>query len=173
MAMRMLEAGGLPLFTDSLRAADQSNPNGYYEHELVKTLDSGDSRWLTDARGKGLKVVSFLLTHLPETFDYRVIFMNRHLDEIIASQNAMLVARGEANTVDDSRLKAAYTQHLEQVERFVARRGCFSMLTMDYGDVVEQPARAAAQINTFLGGQLDATRMLTVADPALYRNRRT
>jgi hypothetical protein len=172
MAMRMLEAGGLPLFTDSVRTADQSNPNGYYEHELVKTLDSGDSRWLAGARGKGVKVVSSLLTYLPDTFDYRVIFMTRHLDEIIASQNAMLEARGDASTVDDNSLKAAYRQHLEQVERFVARRRCFSMLTVDYGDVVERPASAALRINAFLGGQLDVTRMRAVANPALYRNRR-
>ena len=44
MAMRMLEAGGLPLVTDGLRTADDSNPNGYYEFEPVKELDKpGDT----------------------------------------------------------------------------------------------------------------------------------
>src|ERR1700704_756589 len=96
MAMKMLQAGGLPLLTDDARPADDSNPDGYFEFELVKQLDkSGDLAWLRNARGKGVKVISWLVTWLPESYDYRVIFMQRDLEEVVASQNAMLLQRGE------------------------------------------------------------------------------
>src|SRR5829696_2465105 len=86
MTMKMLEAGGLPVITDGLRTADESNPNGYYELEDVKTLSAeGDGAWLAGARGKAVKVISFLLTYLPESYDYQVIFMRRDLNEIVAS----------------------------------------------------------------------------------------
>ena len=96
MAMRMLEAGGVPILTDGVRTADDSNPRGYYEFEPVKGLDKpGDHTWLTGARGKAVKVISFLLKDLPDDNFYQVIFMRRHLDEVIDSQNKMLDRRGE------------------------------------------------------------------------------
>ena len=174
MTMRMLDLGGLPVVTDGVRGADLSNPGGYYEFERVKELDKGgDSSWLRDARGKAVKIISLLLTYLPESYDYQVIFIRRDLDEILASQNKMLEARGEAPGAEDSRLKARYVEHLAQVERFMARRSCFSTLMLQYADLVGSPSEEAARINTFLGGNLDATKMAAVADRALYRNRRT
>jgi hypothetical protein len=160
MAMKMLEAGGMPVLVDGLRKPDVSNPNGYYEFEPVKELDKGgDVQWLADARGRAVKIISFLLTYLPETYEYRVIFMRRDLHEAVASQNTMLAQRGESRDgVDD--------------ERILASRSCFSTLTIAYEDVVQNPSLAAHRMNEFLGGTLDVVKMAAVADPALYRNRR-
>jgi hypothetical protein len=174
MAMRMLDVGGLPVMTDGIRHADVSNPNGYYELERVKTLEGhGDARWLADARGKAVKIISFLLTWLPETYDYRVVFMDRRLDEVLASQDAMLRHRGEAAAIDAARdARALYEEHLRQVDRFLSRRSCFSVLRLDYAQVVTRPGDAAARLADFVKVPLDVARMTAVADPALYRNRR-
>ena len=45
MLMKMLDAGGLPLVTDSLRVADEDNPKGYYEFERVKDLAAEERDW--------------------------------------------------------------------------------------------------------------------------------
>lgn len=173
MAMRMLEAGGVPVLVDSIRPADTSNPNGYYELERVKALDKpGDQSWLEGARGRAVKIISFLLTYLPERYDYQVIFMRRDLDEIVASQNTMLERRGEEKGAADERLKALYAEHLQQVERFLSRRDCFASLDVEYRTVLTSPLDEARRIEAFLGGRLDLDRMAAVADPALYRNRR-
>jgi hypothetical protein len=173
MAMKMLEAGGVPIVTDGLRGADVSNPNGYYEFEPVKTLTSDpDAPWLAGARGKAVKIISFLLTYLPETYDYRVVFMRRDLREIVASQNAMLDTRGEARGAADEQMLQNYEAHLAQVERFLARRDCFATLMLEYREVLASPREQAARVNAFLGGRLDVDRMAGVAEPALYRNRR-
>ncbi len=172
MAMGMLEAGGLAIVTDGLRAADASNPKGYYEFERVKDLDkSGDHAWLADARGKAVKIISFLLTHLPESYDYQVIFMQRDLDEVLASQNTMLASRGEAGGADDTRMRALYEEHLAQVERFMKNRSCFSTLNVPYAHVVAEPRAEAARISAFVGGRLDVEKMAAVADRSLYRIR--
>lgn len=173
MAMRMLEAGGLPVLTDGVRHADSSNPKGYFEFEQVKELDKpGEHAWLAGARGKAVKIISFLLTHLPERYDYQVIFMRRDLDEILASQNAMLDDRGEARGADDERLKALYVEHLAQVERFLSRRACFTTLDLPYAGVIADPRAQAERVSGFLGGRLDVEQMAAVADRSLYRNRR-
>jgi hypothetical protein len=174
MAMKMLEAGGLPVLVDGRRTADGSNPNGYYEFERVKELDkAGDTAWLAEARGKAVKIISLLVTYLPESYDYQVIFMRRNLDEIIASQNAMLDSRQEGRGVADERTRELYETHLRQVDRFLAQRACFSTLSVDYGKVLADPRGPALQINAFLDGALDVERMVAVAEPKLYRNRFT
>ena len=172
MAMKMLDAGGMPLVTDGVRGADASNPNGYYEFEPVKALERGDVAWLADARGKAVKIVSLLLTYLPETYDYQVLFMRRPLGQIIDSQHAMLDARGAGRGTDEVRTEAIYKEHLIQVERFLSRRRCFSTLTIDYTQVIDEPLAEAVRIKAFLGRDLDVERMAAVADPALHRNRR-
>ena len=69
-------------------------------------------------------------------------------------------------------MRAHYEQHLEQVERFLARRSCFSTLMIDYAGVLSTPRDAASRVAAFLGGHLDVERMAAVAEPSLYRQRR-
>jgi hypothetical protein len=172
MAMKMLEAGGCPIVTDGRRRADPGNPNGYYEDERVKGLDrEGNVAWLRDVRGKAVKIISFLLTYLPESYDYQVVFMRRDLDEIIASQNQLLDARGEARGPADGRMRALYEQHLLEVERFLSTRRCFSSLMVSYAEVLASPRVQAERLNQFVGGRLAVDRMMAVAEPALYRSR--
>lgn len=174
MAMKMLHAGGLEVVTDGLRQADESNPKGYFELEAVKELDKeGSTTWLHDARGKAVKIISFLLTFLPEEHDYRVVFMQRDLHEVLASQNKMLVQRAErpGTPEEDERMRRHYEKHLAKVHRFLASRRCFTVLPVNYRRALEHPRDEAGRINEFLGGGLDIDKMAAVGDPALYRNR--
>ena len=61
MMMKMLAAGGLPIFQDGLRQADADNPKGYYEAEKVKNL-AQDASWLPMAAGHAIKIISSLVT---------------------------------------------------------------------------------------------------------------
>jgi hypothetical protein len=173
MAMRMLEAGGVEILTDRVRTADALNPHGYFELEAVKALDkNGDAGWLAEARGKGVKIVSHLITWLPETHDYQVIFMERPLEEIVASQHQMLDERGHAaDATDTGGTIAAYEKHLAQTLRFLTGRRCFSVLRLRYEDAVQQPREAAGRIAAFLGRRMDIDAMSAVVDPALHRHR--
>ena len=173
MMMKMLGAGGMPLVTDDVRQADEQNPRGYFELEAVKELDKGgDTSWLRGARGRAVKVISFLVTWLPETYDYRVIFMERNIDEVVASQNAMLRHRGHApETTDAERAKIFFKDHLERTHRFLRQRRCFRTLTVHYVEAVEHPSDIARQVASFLDAGLDVGEMAAVVDRALYRNR--
>lgn len=172
MTMKMLAEGGIALLTDGVRAADDSNPEGYYEFEKVKELEkAGNLSWLNLARGKAVKIISFLLPHLPETLDYRVLFMHRDLHEVIASQNKMLVKRGEPTGADDDRMVTLFADHLKKVKQVIAARPCFDVIDIDYRDVLDQPSQQATRMNDFLGGGLDVERMAAAVDQRLYRNR--
>jgi len=173
MAMKMLQAGGLPLLTDDARPSDVGNPGGCFEFAPVKQLDkNGDLRWLRLARGKGVKVTSWLVTRLPEIYDYQVIFMQRDLDEVIASQNAMLLQRGEPRGIDDpDSMREIYSRHLDQVHRFLEERNCFTTLRVDYAEVFERPSVEAKRLARFLHRRLDIECMAAAVDLRFYRNR--
>jgi hypothetical protein len=91
--MQMLDNGGIPVVTDNIRTADTDNPRGYYEYEQVKKIRE-DAAWVPATRGKAFKMVSQLLYDLPAQEQYHVIFMERDLDEMLASQEKMLQRLG-------------------------------------------------------------------------------
>ena len=173
MLMGMLSAGGVPLVVDGIRTADDDNPKGYYELEQVKTLDKpSDKSWLGDARGKGLKIISFLLQDLPEAFDYKIIFLKRSLPEVLASQQKMLERRGEpAGDVGNEEMARMFASHLTKIEKLLARRSNCDVLYVEHRDAIRDPASVADSINEFLGGQLNTEAMASVVDGQLYRNR--
>ena len=172
MMMKMLEAGGIEPLTDNLRTADDDNPKGYYEFERVKQLDKGDKDWLPLAEGKVVKVISALLSHLPDTHTYRIIFMRRALAEILASQKRMLVRRGEpTDLVSDEELTEMYEKHLGHVTAWIRGHDNVSVSYVNYNELLSGPRRFAVQVNEFLGGTLDVERMVEIVDPSLYRQR--
>ncbi|RMF23158.1 MAG: sulfotransferase family protein [Deltaproteobacteria bacterium] len=170
MMMRMLEAGGLAPLTDGVRRADEDNPRGYYEFEPVKRL-ADDASWLGDARGKAVKIISALLKHLPPGLEYRVILMNRRIDEVLASQRAMLERRGRPAGEDDDRMRELFERHLADVRARLSARADTRVLEVDYAQTVADPGATAARVNEFLGGGLDEAAMAAAVDPALYRQR--
>jgi broad-specificity NMP kinase len=172
MMMKMLEAGGIEPLTDHVREADKDNPKGYYEFERVKQLEH-DKAWVADAQGKVVKVISALLKHLPDDYTYRVIFMRRKIEEILASQRKMLIRRGEdPDKVDDVKMAQLFERHLKQVQNWMAEQPNVEVIEVSFNETVQDPMTQAEQVDEFLGGGLDIERMVNVVDPALYRQRR-
>jgi hypothetical protein len=171
MAMKMLEAGGMKIVTDGVRTADEDNPKGYYEFEPVKDLHKADDHsWLKGARGKVVKIISYLLKSLPDTNNYKVLFMNRDLREIVASQNKMLVRRGESSETSDERMIELFEKDLNDA-RFFLRRRQFDVMELHYRETLETPRVLARKIVEFIGEPLDVEKMAGVVDMQLYRNR--
>lgn len=172
LMMRMLESGGIPPVTDRIRAADEDNPKGYYEFERVKALDKGDTAWVPEARGRAVKVISALLRHLPPTEEYRVLFMRRRIEEVLASQKEMLKRRGErTDLATDAELAELFQRHVRHVEGWAAAQPHAAWLTVDYNALVADPGPIVERIDRFLGGGLDTAAMLGAIDRSLYRQR--
>lgn len=172
MMMQMLAAGGMDPVTDGLRSPDKDNPEGYLEYQPVKDLEHAtDKRWLHDARGRAVKIIAFLLEHLPGTHNYKVIFMNRKLDEILVSQSRMLSRLGETDDIDDARMRQLYIDHLARARTMLSHRPQFEVHHVRYPEVIEDPRGNAREVSRFLGRGLDLEAMAAVVRPELYRNR--
>lgn len=170
LMMQMLENGGLGVVTDDVRAADVDNPRGYYELERVKKIKQ-DASWLAETRGSAFKMVSQLLYDLPPNERYRIIFMERHMDETLLSQEAMLKRLGR-DTVPRDEMKRSYTLHLERLHEWLRRQPHIEILRVSYNELVEKPEAEARRVGEFLGGKLDVKGMARAVDTSLYRNRR-
>jgi len=172
MIMQMLAAGGMALLTDGIRRADEDNPRGYFEFEKAKAIKR-DVSWLKEAQGKAVKLVYPLLYHLPSNETYQVIFMERYMDEILASQRMML-ARSEKKAKDrkNQDLKRVFETEMARATSWLKRQQNLSLNYVPYRDVVENPMEWAGRINRFLGGNLNRQNMAAVVDKQLYRQRR-
>ena len=192
MMMQMLEAAGLAIHSDGRRAADIDNPNGYLELEATKRLKT-DAAFLAQACGRVVKVVAPLLPHLPAQYEYRVIFMERAIEEILASQSAMLVRAGregesEAESLS-TQLAEAFRQVSKNVKAWLDGSGNVMTCFVEHRSVLASPLEASRETLRFLheseGREGDfglagdssmdreemALRMAAVVDPALYRQR--
>jgi hypothetical protein len=170
LMMQLLGAGGIDIVTDNQRVADTDNPRGYCEFERVKTLKA-DATWLPDIRGKVVKMVSQLLYDLPATERYKVIFMERDLDEVLSSQEKMLVRLGR-EAAPREQMTRAFTLHLTKLWNWVAEQKHLDVLRVRYADVVAHPQEEASRVSGFLGGRLNVDAAVRAIDPSLYRNRK-
>jgi hypothetical protein len=172
MMMRMLDVGGVPALTDNIRRADEDNPRGYYEFEPVKQTKQ-DSTWLADADGKVVKLVYRLLYDLPADHQYRVVFMRRNLNEVIASQNTMLERQGKSGgSLSDDKLLGLFDTELQKVYDWLGAQPNFRVLYVNYNEVLRNAGPTVQALNEFLDGTLDTAAMLRVVEPSLYRQRK-
>jgi hypothetical protein len=173
MMMKMLEAGGLPVVTDNIRTADEDNPKGYYELEAVKRTKQ-DPTWREAAAGKTVKLIAQLLYDLPldGAYRYKVVFMRRNLDEMLASQKKMLERRGEPDDTPDGDMKEMFVQHLEEVELWLRGIPHMDVLFVNYNRMVAEPDSQLDRVARFLDAGVDVAAMKSVIDPELYRQRR-
>ena len=174
LMMQLLGAGGVPLLTDNLRKADLDNPNGYFEYQQVKRLNV-DSSWMGLAQGRAIKIVSPLLTYLPVQWQYKIIFMERDLGEVIASQDKMLsnlaTAKHMSTDAQCALLCTKFDNHLAQVKSGLATKANCAVHYLALRDLLINPVAQAQALGAFLQLPFDAHGGAAVVNPALYRNR--
>lgn len=169
--MRMLEAGGIDAVQDGARVANDDNPMGYYEFEPVKQLRE-DSSWIAGAMGKAIKVIYKLVYDLPPNQHYRIIFMQRDLDEVLNSQEVMMRRDGlDPDMIGRDVLLRLFQTDVIKFRRWAEAQPNISMFYADYRRVIGEPEHMAHDIATFLGQALNLQAMAEVVDPNLYRNR--
>ena len=171
MIMQMLDAGGKEILTDNVRTSDNNNPKGYLEFEKVKSI-ARDNSWMNEASEKVVKIVAPLLPHLPDGYNYKIIFMQRDMDEVLRSQQVMLgqnrAVRQEAYPV---MLAEAFKKQMEKADAWIARTPGAEVLKLNYTDVIANPLEAAESIASFLDEELDTEKMAAAVDEKLYRNK--
>lgn len=171
LMMQMLVAGGMTALSDGERIPDTDNPRGYLEWERIKQLPN-DPACIAEAEGKVVKVISRLLLSLPPGHEYRIIFVQRPLPEVLASQDEMLRRRGTYKEgADPTLIAAAFEKHLREVYAWLEGKTYVKALRVAYHDVLSQPKEIGRRLTEFLEITLDVEAMTRQVDATLYRNR--
>ncbi len=171
MLMQMLRAGGIDVLSDGKRVPDDDNPRGYLEWDAVKRIRE-DVSWVPQATGRAVKVVAPLLRELPDRHRYAIVFCQRDLEEVVASQAAMLIRGGRSEeTARDDSLGPLLEREVSRATRWLERAAHVRVLFLDHVEIIRDPLDAAVRIDSFLGGGLDAQAMSREVDPDLYRHR--
>jgi hypothetical protein len=171
LMMQMLVAGGIAPLADGERVADVDNPKGYLEWERIKTLPK-DPECIAEAEGKVVKVISQLLLALPAGHEYRVVFMQRPLAEVLKSQDEMLKRRGTYKEgMKPEIISAAFEKHLRDVYAWLDGKEYVKALRVPYHEALSKPKELAAKVVEFLGIPLNVDAMVAQVDASLYRNR--
>lgn len=170
MMIQMLAAAGVQPVTDGERAADESNPKGYFESERVKKLAHRND-WLDQCDGQVVKVVAPLIPYLPQNVRYRVIFMERDIGEILESQDKMLERLNRpGGKLEAERLAFVFNQQVQFAFNLMALHKVPS-LRVEYSQVISDPVSTAEKVAEFLESDLDTAAMAAAVDPTLYRQR--
>jgi len=170
LMMQMLERSGMEILTDGIRKADDNNLKGYYEYEKVKTLMK-DNSWLGEAEGKVVKVISGLLAFLPDNHEYKIIFMQRDIDEILCSQAKMLERLGIPQKADPKSLKMTFEKQLVMAKKMLSQQTKMEFIEISYRKLVLDPENEIKKINEFFGNGLDEEKMKMAVDKSLYREK--
>ncbi len=174
LLMQMLEAGGLPIQTDGIRQADPNNPLGFFEWEPIKRVPQ-EPELLDEPglEGKGIKIISALLPHLPPPHRYRVLFMMRPIAEVAQSQIRMLERGGESPEIEREALERQLLAHRHSCLQYIDRAPNFEVLRVPFRRLFEDAPQVVGEIEKFIGSeQLPlAERMLSVIDSRLYREK--
>lgn len=168
MMMQVLEAGGMPVFTDSTRLPDENNPRGYFEFEPVKSLYK-DNSWIPQAKGKVIKIVAPLLQYLPSNLHYKVVFMNRDMGEILKSQQKML--NKDSNTFN-TEVAEIYRKEVERARVWGSKEPNVKWMDVDYANFVNSPDEGISALTGFIGSDMDLHAMKSAVINKLYRNRK-
>ena len=161
--------------TDGERTADVDNPRGYYEWESIKQVGSRPEILDDPAvTGKVIKCVSMLLPKLPEQHRYKVVFMTRPIEEVVASQGDMTLRLGTKGAeLEPTQLAHAMKVHRSETYNWLKQAAHMESIEIDYPSLVRDPVPVVAQLVEFLGPDRLPTpeSMIAAVDPKLHRKR--
>lgn len=163
LMMQILQGGGVPVAFDDSRKADINNPKGYFElygGKIINELMQGTFNF-KEYRGQFIKITAYGLKWIP-CGQYKIIYMMRNIDEILASMSKM----GAEIKEDDRHI----FEKLNQVSiHMMEKRSDIEFVKINYNKLLYD--NSLLDVLWFLDGNIDIDNAEDVIDARLYRNR--
>lgn len=151
LLMQMLAAAGLVVAQDEARPADPDNPRGYFELAAVRGIRR-DAGFLDACVGRVVKIVAPLVLELPARHRYRLLFIERDVAEVLASQRAMLLRTDRAvpSEVEEAPLARAYQGLLARCHAELEAAADTPTLFIGHRKLLSKPGESVKRIARFL-----------------------
>jgi hypothetical protein len=172
MLMNILKENSIEILEDKTKEADEYNPKGYFEFQPVSELPEGNITWLEQAEGKAVKVTSYFLHHLPAKYEYKVLFMERKIEEIVKSQQKTVAEEGKKFHKKEIKMMEDYFQdHIKQTKTWISLQPNFTVRYLSYNRIIENPKQFLPLISEFLELELKEESFTKIVDSSLYKER--
>lgn len=172
MMMNILKESGIRILEDQSREANEHNPEGYFEYQPVLELPEGNISWLENAEGQAVKVNSYYIQHLPPKYEYKVLFMERNIEEIVKSQHKTLADEGKKFHKKEIKMMGDYFRtHIKQIKTWISLQPNFSVLYISYSALVSTPGQYPSIIGEFLEYDAEKLNVEKVVDKKLYKEK--
>ncbi len=173
LMMQILNAGGIPPLQDDKRLADENNPEGYFEWQDIKKLRQ-DPKLIEQAEGKVIKIISMLLPGLPREHSYKVIYMDRPVEEVSKSQGKMLERMHPKRPKSDpAEMAKILDRHKLETQQLLEKAVNVDVLKINYPDLISNSSEEIHKVKEFLketlSNQVDD--MIKCVKPELYREK--
>lgn len=180
--MRMLEAGGIPLYYDKDKPLEwRENGVDYLNYNIIlretdkiNDLKAGDASWLEECKGMAVKILAPTKVKIPTVYSYRFIYMDRKLKHMVNSQRKYLMRAKNRKMPDHDR---AVIEHIRELTRegikLLGNYPGSHLIMVKFEDMLKHPRAVAMKVASFLGERLDIEKMAKVVwtRPAYCLNR--
>lgn len=167
LMMQIIEESGLKLAYNNNRPPDSDNPNGYYELHKGKIIGRLEEEEVDFDKydGQFIKITSYGIKMLPKG-DYKIIYMQRPVDEVYLSQNKKM---GSSSMISEFDQKELLKKLDDFTIQFMEEREDIEYLTVNHRNLIENPEEELSKVTEFLG--VDVIKGKDAIDKDLWRNR--
>lgn len=169
--MRMLEAGGIPLYFDEEKPVEfieQGTQFINYNRILRETphlsqLNGGDAKFLEDCRGKAVKILTPAKVKIPKGPSYRFIWMSRKPKHCVKSNRKFMMRNvrhsenphlsrmeDKARFADTEVLTEYVKDQTERGLKMLRRYPDSKLIVIKFEDMLKKPRWVAGRIQRFL-----------------------
>lgn len=160
LMLRMLEAGNMPVLEEN-DAADQTPSPWTASGPRSGSQAAINPHWLAAAEGKACRIAPSLLFNLPASHEYRIIFMSRPLDAILASFRDTLPGPEDRKPPPEV-VRYHWERLLRRVRRLVEGPRQLAAHICDYDEMLASPLLVSRQVAGFVGLRLNTRAMADV-----------
>ncbi len=154
----MLQAGGMSVFLDQ-----PEDP----EDDFFKRLLDGNSleylarfpKLVRKAKGKVVKLYSMYLYNLPPEKAFRVLYLNRDLQDIVDAGHALSLENPHAMYLRLTQKAYLLGAHRQRVKDWMAEHEGIEFLNLHYANIITDPFLQSLKIRNFLDRELDIEAM--------------
>lgn len=166
LAMKMLEAGGIPLYYNK----EDPLHNALREHPDHSKLKDGENEWVKDCEGMGLKNLMPCFHQIPKDLEYRFIWMDRDGGEH-AKSNRKFIHVLKHTPIEKIMSKREFRERHKKYTKigldFLKTYPYSKLIRVRYEAVLNKPYQQAQRIADFLSDyhQLNVKEMSEVVIP--------
>jgi predicted AlkP superfamily phosphohydrolase/phosphomutase/tetratricopeptide (TPR) repeat protein len=154
----VLKAGGLDVCYDQ----NISGRADVYEKDSLSNEEEKlnlDRDWLDIAAGKTIRMKSPLLNYLPQKYSYKIVLVDRAIDDIMHTYQQMGETRVKPGTLPVALLNQLQS-NIDKVNAWVDAQPLVDIYTIDYDELLSDPKEQLEKLGQFLGKTLDEDNMI-------------